>query len=181
MFNKVEMISAGIAIVCMTLALILIQNETSLTSIASAPDQQLASVQQASIAVIDNEATNENKREVLAESMDSKGNLKNMVIDDVKIGIGAPVKEGDTVAVHYSGTLQNGQEFDNSRKRGEPFVFNVGGGQVIKGWDEGLVGMQVGGQRILVIPPDMAYGENGIGPIPGNATLVFSIELMEIK
>ena len=91
------------------------------------------------------------------------------------------MKNGDTVSVHYVGTLQNGTEFDNSNKRGAPFEFTVGGGQVIKGWDEGLVGMRVGGQRILVIPSDMAYGEKGIGPIPGGATLVFSIELIAIK
>jgi peptidylprolyl isomerase len=91
------------------------------------------------------------------------------------------VKEGDVVSVHYVGTLQNGTEFDNSKKRGAPFEFKVGGGQVIAGWEEGLVGMQVGGQRVLVIPPEKGYGANGIGPIPGNATLVFSIELLEIK
>ena len=76
---------------------------------------------------------------------------------------------------------KNGDEFDNSRKRGTPFEFTVGKGQVIEGWDKGLIGMQVGGTRVLVIPPEMAYGSQGIGPIPGNATLVFSIELVEIK
>ncbi|MCA9368626.1 FKBP-type peptidyl-prolyl cis-trans isomerase, partial [Candidatus Kaiserbacteria bacterium] len=88
---------------------------------------------------------------------------------------------GDTVAVHYVGNLQGGAEFDNSRKRGTPFEFTVGKGMVIEGWDKGLVGMQVGGQRALVIPPEMAYGEQGIGPIPPNSTLVFMIELVEIK
>jgi FKBP-type peptidyl-prolyl cis-trans isomerase len=85
------------------------------------------------------------------------------------------------VSVHYIGTLQDGTEFDNSKKRGAPFEFKVGEGRVIAGWEEGLVGMQVGGQRVLVIPPEKAYGSNGVGPIPGNATLVFSIELLEIK
>jgi FKBP-type peptidyl-prolyl cis-trans isomerase len=83
--------------------------------------------------------------------------------------------------VHYIGTLQNGQQFDNSHTRGEAFTFTVGEGMVIKGWDEGLLGMKVGGQRLLVIPPDMAYGANAIGPIPANSTLLFSIELIEIK
>ncbi|MCA9355820.1 FKBP-type peptidyl-prolyl cis-trans isomerase [Candidatus Kaiserbacteria bacterium] len=104
-----------------------------------------------------------------------------MVIDDVKLGVGDEVKKGDTVSVHYVGTLQNGQEFDNSKKRGDPFEFIVGKGMVIEGWDKGLVGMKVGGQRILIIPSDMAYGDNGVGPIPGGATLVFSIELLAIK
>ncbi|MCA9363117.1 FKBP-type peptidyl-prolyl cis-trans isomerase [Candidatus Kaiserbacteria bacterium] len=104
-----------------------------------------------------------------------------MVIDDVKIGAGEEVKSGDTVSVHYIGTLQNGTEFDNSRKRGEPFQFKIGAGMVIKGWDEGLLGMKVGGQRVLVIPPDKAYGEEGVGPIPPNSTLVFAIELVDIR
>ena len=116
------------------------------------------------------------------QAMDDKGNIKSMVIDDIKFGVGdREVKEGDVVSVHYKGTLQNGQEFDNSRKRGEPFEFSVGAGQVIEGWDKGLLGMKVGGERVLIIPPEMAYGENGVGPIPGNATLVFAIELVNIK
>lgn len=115
------------------------------------------------------------------QAVDEQGNFNRMVIDDVKFGAGEPVAEGDIVAVHYVGTLKDGQEFDNSRKRGQPFEFKVGAGQVIQGWDEGLVGMKVGGQRVLVIPPELAYGENGIGPIPGNSTLVFMIELVEIK
>ena len=104
-----------------------------------------------------------------------------MVIDDIKVGTGAEVESGNTVVVHYVGTLQEGMEFDNSRRRGEPLEFTVGVGQVIQGWDEGLIGMKVGGERILVIPSDKAYGEKGIGPIPGNATLVFKIELLEVK
>lgn len=183
MFNKVELVAGAIAIVCMTLALVLIQKETA-PMLSQAAGTQLAAVSGApsGIAVIGggNNST-EQKAKTLAENMDNKGNLKNMVIDDVKIGTGTTVKEGDVVSVHYAGTLQNGQEFDNSKKRGAPFSFTVGGGQVIKGWDEGLVGMQVGGQRVLVIPPEKAYGEKGVGPIPPNATLVFSIELLEIN
>ena len=83
--------------------------------------------------------------------------------------------------VHYSGRLENGQEFDNSQKRGAPLEFTVGAGQVIAGWEQGLLGMKVGGERVLNIPPELAYGEQGIGPIPGGATLTFTIELLEIK
>jgi FKBP-type peptidyl-prolyl cis-trans isomerase len=104
-----------------------------------------------------------------------------LVIDDIVIGTGEEVKEGDTVSVHYIGTLPDGTEFDNSNKRGEPFEFTVGEGRVIKGWEDGLVGMKVGGQRILVIPPELAYGSQAMGPIPANSTLVFAIELLEIK
>lgn len=85
------------------------------------------------------------------------------------------------MTVHYIGTLQNGQEFDNSNKRGEPFTFTVGEGRVIKGWEEGIVGMKVGGKRILVIPAAMGYGQKGYGPIPPGANLVFAIDLLEIK
>ncbi|MCA9366636.1 FKBP-type peptidyl-prolyl cis-trans isomerase [Candidatus Kaiserbacteria bacterium] len=105
-----------------------------------------------------------------------------MKIDDVTIGTGPAVENGDTVAVHYVGTLQDGTEFDSSVKRGTPFEFTVGAGQVIQGWEEGVVGMQVGGKRVLVIPPAMAYGEVGFPPvIPPSATLVFTIELLAIN
>jgi FKBP-type peptidyl-prolyl cis-trans isomerase len=104
-----------------------------------------------------------------------------MVINDITIGTGPIVQTGDTVRVHYAGRLQDGTEFDNSRKRGEPLEFTVGAGRVISGWEEGLIGMQMGGERILVIPPDKAYGDRGVGPIPGGATLIFSIELEGIN
>jgi peptidylprolyl isomerase len=94
---------------------------------------------------------------------------------------GRGAASGDQVAVNYSGKLQDGTEFDNSYKRGEPIKFTLGQGSVIKGWDEGVVGMQVGEKRRLVIPPDLAYGPNGQGPIPPNATLIFDIELVGLS
>jgi hypothetical protein len=180
MFRKYELIGAGISIACMALALYLIQVETNM-AIAPITSQQAASVESDIIVVGDGVDEVGERTAALGDAVDLNGNLKNMVIDDIKLGDGAEVKAGDTVSVHYVGTLQDGTEFDNSNKRGTPFEFTVGGGQVIKGWEEGLVGMKVGGQRILVIPPEKAYGQNGIGPIPGNATLVFAIELLEIK
>ena len=110
-----------------------------------------------------------------------KYKLKKIVIDDIKIGTGNEVVVGSKVSVHYIGTLQSGQEFDNSNKRGTPFTFTVGEGKVIKGWEEGLLGMKAGGQRILVIPPELAYGDSGIGPIPPKATLVFAIDLILVE
>ncbi|MEZ4104323.1 MAG: FKBP-type peptidyl-prolyl cis-trans isomerase [Candidatus Paceibacterota bacterium] len=115
------------------------------------------------------------------KASDSDGNIKNLVVDDIVIGTGEPVKNGDKVTVHYIGTLVGGEEFDNSRKRGEPFTFKVGSGDVIKGWEQGLVGMKVGGQRILVIPPELGYGNQSIASIPANSTLVFAIELLEVN
>ncbi len=103
-------------------------------------------------------------------------------IVDVKVGTGAEAKEGSTVKVHYTGTLKNGTKFDSSRDKGEPFEFTIGAGQVIKGWDKGVVGMKVGGIRKLTIPYDLAYGEEGKPPtIPPRATLLFDIELLEVK
>lgn len=103
-------------------------------------------------------------------------------IEDVKVGDGAEAKENSAVKVHYTGTLKNGKKFDSSRDRDAPFEFTIGLGQVIKGWEKGVVGMKVGGQRKLTIPYDLAYGEEGKPPdIPPRATLLFDIELLEVK
>lgn len=104
-------------------------------------------------------------------------------IEDVKIGAGPEAASGSSVTVNYIGRLTDGRVFDTSLQQGrQPFVFTVGGGQVIKGWDEGLLGMKVGGQRRLIIPPDKGYGVQGAaGVIPPNATLVFEIELLDVK
>jgi peptidylprolyl isomerase len=106
---------------------------------------------------------------------------RKLVIKDLKEGKGAAIKSGDTAVVNYVGVdYESGEEFDNSYDRGEPFPVPVGQGQVIPGWDEGLVGMKVGGQRQLIIPPRLAYGEQGRPPAIGrNATLVFVIDLVE--
>jgi FKBP-type peptidyl-prolyl cis-trans isomerase len=101
---------------------------------------------------------------------------------DVVVGTGAEAKDGSTVKVHYTGTLKNGTKFDSSRDRNEPFEFTLGKGQVIRGWDQGVVGMKVGGKRKLVIPSELGYGDKGSPPkIPPKATLLFDVELISVK
>ncbi|OON63113.1 peptidylprolyl isomerase [Massilia sp. KIM] len=106
---------------------------------------------------------------------------------DTVTGAGKEAVAGSTAVVHYTGWLfdpsapsQHGAQFDSS-KGGSPFSFQVGGGQVIKGWDEGVQGMKVGGKRTLILPPDMGYGASGAGPIPPNANLIFEVELLEVR
>ena len=100
---------------------------------------------------------------------------------DDAVGEGQEAKAGDRVSVHYTGTLQDGSKFDSSRDRGQPLQFPLGAGHVIKGWDEGVAGMKVGGRRKLVIPPSLGYGNDANGPIPAGSTLVFDVELCGVR
>ncbi len=112
-----------------------------------------------------------------------------LIKNDTKLGTGAEAIAGHDIAVHYTGWLYDeaapdhkGKKFDSSRDRGQPFEFGLGGGQVIKGWDQGFAGMKVGGQRTLIIPAKLGYGARGAGGvIPANATLVFDVELLGVK
>lgn len=116
-------------------------------------------------------------------------NPTSLVKTDVKEGTGAEATAGKVVSVHYTGWLydaaaadKHGQKFDSSRDRGQPFDFPLGGGRVIQGWDQGVQGMKVGGQRTLIIPADLGYGAAGAGGvIPPNATLIFDVELLDVK
>jgi FKBP-type peptidyl-prolyl cis-trans isomerase len=107
--------------------------------------------------------------------------MADLEIQDVKPGAGDEAVAGKKVTVHYVGTLTNGSKFDSSRDRGQGFSFVLGAGKVIKGWDQGVAGMKVGGVRKLTIPPHLAYGERGFGSvIPPNSTLVFEVELLSV-
>jgi len=103
-----------------------------------------------------------------------------LTVEDLVVGTGATAAAGDTVTVHYVGTLLNGTKFDSSYDAGRPFTFKIGAGQVIAGWDQGVPGLKVGGKRRLTIPPSLGYGNQAQGPIPPNSTLRFDIELLSI-
>ncbi len=113
---------------------------------------------------------------------DMERTASGLYIRDLRVGDGEAASEGDTVVVHYTGWLPGGMKFDSSRDRGEPFSFVLGERRVILGWEEGVSGMRIGGQRRLVIPPDLGYGPIGAGDvIPPDATLVFEVELLEVR
>lgn len=119
--------------------------------------------------------------EIMTDSSQTE-KVTELLIEDEVVGTGDEAQAGDTVHVHYTGTLTDGTKFDSSLDRGQPFEFTLGVGQVIEGWDKGVVGMKVGGKRKLTIPSDMAYGDSGIpGAIPGGATLIFEVELLKVK
>ncbi len=110
---------------------------------------------------------------------DNAGATTGLVVTDQVLGTGAAAKAGDTVSVNYTGKLTNGTVFDTSIGRA-PFTFTLGVGEVISGWDLGLNGMKVGGKRSLLIPPEMAYGSQAVGPIPPNSALLFEVELLSV-
>lgn len=105
---------------------------------------------------------------------------KDFQIIDIVVGKGEEAFSGSYVTVHYVGKLKNGTKFDSSRDRNRPFEFNLGAGEVVKGWDKGIKGMRVGGKRKLIIPPELGYGSKKVGNIPADSTLIFEVELLKI-
>lgn len=129
--------------------------------------------------IINNQQTASKSASAAAENFVTMND--GLKIEDIKVGTGSAVVAGNTVTVNYLGTLQNGTKFDSSYDSNTPFTTQIGVGQVIKGWDEGIVGMKLGGKRKLIIPPSLGYGDQSTGSIPPNSTLVFEVELLGIK
>lgn len=187
---KEILISFGVIVACGFLLLVSsVINSGKQEAIASELNlNQSAVITQTSSAVqaekskliaLDINSDKENKTMDLENAVTTTSGLKYI---DVEKGDGATPSKGQAVTVHYTGTLEDGTKFDSSRDRGRPFSFTIGVGQVIKGWDEGVGTMQVGGRRTLIIPPDLGYGSRGAGGvIPPNATLVFDVELLGVK
>ncbi len=130
-------------------------------------------------AVADKEKK-EGEEDIEEEPKVSEEENQELEIEILKEGTGEEAKNNDKVTVHYVGTLENGTKFDSSLDRGDPFVFTLGAGQVIKGWDQGVLGMKVGEKRKLIIPSELGYGARSAGLIPPNSTLIFEVELLEV-
>jgi FKBP-type peptidyl-prolyl cis-trans isomerase len=176
MINKLEAVGIFVCVGIMAIALFLMRFDSNASFLSQADGES-----QAASVIVSEDESKEDLSASLKETMDQNGTVTALLIDDIVEGTGKAVEEGSVVRVHYIGTLQNGEQFDNSYLRGEPFSFKVGAGDVIEGWDQGLLGMKEGGQRIIVVPAEMAYGNRVVGPIPANSTLVFAIELVEVN
>lgn len=127
------------------------------------------------------ETTTETKSADTAAANNTAAGTSTLKVEDAEVGKGAEAVAGKVVTVHYTGVLTNGTKFDSSKDRNEPFKFLLGKGQVIKGWDQGVAGMKVGGKRKLTIPPELGYGAQNVGPIPANSTLIFDVELLNVE
>lgn len=176
MFRKYELVGMAVASFLLLVGMWLTQVERDFAFFQAATESQVAAP---GMVMVGEEGGS--MESAIQGSVATDGTVRDLIVDDVEIGSGPEVNEGDSVTVHYVGTLPSGEEFDNSRKRGQPFTFTVGDGAVIDGWEQGVVGMREGGKRVLVIPPTLAYGDQGVGPIPGGATLVFAIEVLSVN
>jgi peptidylprolyl isomerase len=177
------LISLGVMVACATLVLFAqFANTNPPTAIASPQTTQIAMNTDKPAAATKPTTTTKPMTDAAKNPAENITTASGLKYQEVKAGTGDSPATGQTVEVHYTGTLENGTKFDSSRDRGQTFKFQIGVGQVIKGWDEGVGSMKVGGRRNLIIPPNLGYGERGAGGvIPPNATLLFDVELIGIS
>ena len=188
---KEVFISFAVFVICVSLTIF---SQFNSPQVVNAAESETQSVQRTAVAKSSN-VSNNNIFELdpsepnpilfaMAEETPSDSNSRTtesgLTIIDLVLGEGDEAESGQTVTVNYTGTLENGEQFDTSYGRA-PFPFPLGGGRVIKGWDEGVAGMKVGGKRKLVIPPELGYGSRNMGPIPANSTLIFEVELLKVN
>jgi peptidylprolyl isomerase len=178
------LISFGVVVVC-ALVLLVAQLTNTTPAIAASAQDLMPSSQSSQTTVAPSSAPTSQPTSTMttkpAES-DFTTTPSGLKYRDMVVGTGSSPTSGQTVTVDYTGTLTDGKKFDSSRDRGQPFDFRIGVGQVIKGWDEGVSTMKVGGRRELVIPPELAYGSRAVGGvIPANSTLIFDVELLSAK
>ena len=187
---KEVFISFAVFVLCVSLTIF---SQFNSPQVVNATESETQSVQKTPVAKSSNVSNNLFELDpsdpnpilfAIAEETPSDNNSRTtesgLTIIDLVLGEGDEAESGQTVTVNYTGTLENGEQFDTSYGRA-PFPFPLGGGRVIKGWDEGVAGMKVGGKRKLIIPPELGYGSRNMGPIPANSSLIFEVELLKVN